>query len=418
MTILTQEAKLLLRRAKPKIIAITGSVGKTGTKDAIYTVLKGTIHVRKSDKSYNSELGVPLTILDLESGFNNPISWFKNIFFGFITALFPGHYPQVLILELGVDRPGDMKKLTVWIKPDIVVLTRLPEVPVHVEFFSGPEEVVAEKLLLVKALKADGKLVFNHDDEQVRQEALNLLQEPIGYSRYSLSAYTAAGDITVYEGGMPVGTEFTLTHSGKAVLVRISGALGIQHAYNAAAAAAVGSLFAISLKVAAGRLKEHEPPPGRMRIIMGLKDSVIIDDTYNSSPVAAKRALETLKEITGFKRKIVVFGDMMELGTYSDEEHEQVGELIAGIAGGLFTIGRQSHQVAQKAMEYGLSEKMIWQYDDTRQAGKDLELLLTEGDIVLVKGSQSIRAEQVVEEVMATPEAAETLLVRQEPFWQ
>ena len=135
-----------------------------------------------------------------------------------------------------------------------------------------------------------------------------------------------------------MGTEFTLTHGSKAVLVRISGALGIQHAYNAAAAAAVGSLFALPLEVAAERLKEHEPAPGRMRIIMGLKDSVIIDDTYNSSPVAAKRALETLKEITGFKRKIVVFGDMMELGDYSDEAHKEVGELIASVADGLFTI--------------------------------------------------------------------------------
>ena len=108
----------------------------------------------------------------------------------------------------------------------------------------------------------------------------------------------------------------------------------------------------------------------------------------------------------------------MELGDYSDEAHEQVGELVASVADGLFTIGQQSHQVAQKAMEHGLSEKMIWQYDDTRQAGKDLELLLADGDIVLVKGSQSVRAEQVVEEVMATPEDAEVLLVRQEAAWQ
>ena len=416
--ILTLEAKLLLWRKKPKIIAVVGSVGKTSTKDAIYAVLKDTVKVRRSSKSYNSDIGVPLTVLGLKSGWDKPLSWLKNILSGLTKALFANHYPEVLILELGVDRPGDMKKLTAWIKPDIVVLTRLPEVPVHVEFFATPEDVIAEKLLILEALKVDGKLVFNRDDERVREAALETRQKSISYSRYSFSDFTAAGDTILYDGGVPLGTEFNLTHNNQAVLTIINGTLGVQHAYVAAAAAAVGSLFDISLEVVSERLKLHRPPPGRMRIIDGLKNTLIIDDTYNSSPVAARRALQTLKEITGFKRKIVVFGDVMELGEYSDDEHQKLGEMVAGIADGLFTIGERSHQVAARALECGLSEKMIWQYDNSRQAGKDLELFLNEEDIVLVKGSQSIRAEEVVKEVMAEPEKAEELLVRQEQVWQ
>ena len=416
--IIALEAKLILWRKKPKIIAIVGSVGKTSTKDAIYTVLKNTASVRKSSKSYNSEIGVPLTVLGLKSGFDKPLSWLKNILTGMARALFAKHYPEVLILELGVDRPGDMQKLATWIKPDVVVLTRLPEVPVHVEFFATPEDVIAEKLLILKALKIDGKLVFNRDDERIRRAALEVRQQSISYSRYSFSDFIAGGDTIIYEGGIPIGTEFSLTHNNQAVLTMINGALGVQHAYVAAAAAAIGSLFGVSLEAVSAGLKEHRPPPGRMRIIEGLKSSLIIDDTYNSSPVAARRALQTLKEITGFKRKIVVFGDMMELGEYSDDEHQKLGEMVAGVADCLFTIGERSRQVATKALECGLSEKMIWQYDNSRRAGKDLELFLDKDDIVLVKGSQSIRAEEVVKEVMVEPDKAEELLVRQEQVWQ
>ena len=134
VNILTFEAKLLLRRAKPKIIAVTGNVGKTSTKDAIYEVLRNHVHARKSEKSFNSELGVPLSVLGLDNAWSNPLLWIKNLVDGLILALFPANYPKFLVLEMGVDRPGDMKALTDWITPDVVVITRLPEVPVHVEY--------------------------------------------------------------------------------------------------------------------------------------------------------------------------------------------------------------------------------------------------------------------------------------------
>ena len=129
---LTFEAQVLLKRTRPKIVAITGSVGKTSTKDAVYAVLKEHVHARKSEKSFNSDIGVALTVLGLSNGWNNPFLWVKNIFDGALHALFQSNYPKVLILEMGVDRKGDMKRLTQWIKPDVVVVTRLPDVPVHV----------------------------------------------------------------------------------------------------------------------------------------------------------------------------------------------------------------------------------------------------------------------------------------------
>jgi len=149
--IITLEAKLVLLRYRPKIVGITGSMGKTSTKDAIAIVLGQKFFIRKSVKSYNSELGVPLIILGAESGWLNPFIWFLNILKGakLIFALKKIKYPQWLVLEMGVERPKDMQKLASLIKPDIVVFTAIAEIPPHVEFFASPEDLVREKMKIL-----------------------------------------------------------------------------------------------------------------------------------------------------------------------------------------------------------------------------------------------------------------------------
>ncbi len=418
VTILTFEAKILLRRTHPQIIAVTGSVGKTSIKDAIYEVFKGRTHVRKSEKSFNSEIGVPLSVLGLPNAWNNPFLWLKNIVEGAMLAIHPSEYPKILILEMGVDRPGDMDKLTAWIRPDVVVLTRLPDVPVHVEFFDSPEAVTQEKEKLVHALKPDGVLVFNQDDEKVAAIAETTFQRSIGYSRYSLSPYTASADKIVYEDGHAVGFEFMLTHLDRAVLMRVNGSLGVQHAYNYAAAAAVASVFSIDIEMVADALHAYMPPPGRMRLISGIKDSLIIDDTYNSSPIASERSLATLGELKGVKRRIAVLGDMMELGQFSIREHERIGRLVPRTVDVLVTIGVRARGFSKGAVEAGMDPKNILEFDNAETAGKELQNFIKAGDVLLVKGSQSIRAERFVEELMAHPEDAENQLVRQDASWK
>jgi UDP-N-acetylmuramoyl-tripeptide--D-alanyl-D-alanine ligase len=275
VSIITFEAKILLKRTKPQIIAITGSVGKTSVKDVVYEVLKDKLHVRKSDKSYNSEIGVPLSVLGLPNAWSNPFLWLKNILDGLILMIHPGKYPKLLILEMGVDRPGDMDNLTSWIKPDVVVLTRLPDVPVHVEFFDSPEEVITEKKKLVEALNPEGVLVYNQDDQTIVEVAEGVRQQSIGFSRYSNAPFMASSDVVLYENGMARGFSFKLTHIDEHVDIEVEGSLGVQHAYNFAAAAAVGSLFDVSIEDTAKALREHTPPAGRMRLIKGLKDTVM-----------------------------------------------------------------------------------------------------------------------------------------------
>lgn len=415
--IITLEAKILLRRKKPTIVAVTGSVGKTSVKDAVYAVLKDHVHTRKSQKSFNSEIGVPLSVLGLNNGWNNPIVWIKNIFDGAFTAFFASEYPDVLVLEVGVDRPGDMDRLTQWLTPDIVVLTRLPEVPVHVEYFDTPEDVIAEKMQLVHALKDDGILIYNNDDEKIRKEIEGVRQQSFGFSRYSPSHFNTCGDHIMYKEGKAVGVECVLEHIGEEVILQVYGSLGVQHAYNYAAAVAVGTQFDVLMFDAATALSTHTPPKGRMRIIEGVLDTLILDDTYNSSPVAVEYALQTVKELKKVGRKIVVLGDMLELGRYSTREHEHIGELTAASADILITIGPRSRKIAEGALEHGMSEKVIFQYDDIGRAGEELLQMIQPNDVILVKASQSVRAEKIVKRLMKEPEKAPELLARQDAAW-
>ena len=158
-----------------------------------------------------------------------------------------------------------------------------------------------------------------------------------------------------------------------------------------------------------------------MRIIRGANGSTVIDDTYNSSPAAAFAALDTLKEVKVPEggRRIAILGDMLELGKYSADAHRQLGARAADAADLLLTIGFRSRAVAEGALDAGLPESLIRQYEhsESRRAGQELREELREGDVVLVKGSQAMRMERAVEELMADPEQAADLLVRQEPEW-
>src|SRR3989344_687723 len=149
IAVLTGEARLMLKKHQPFIIAVTGSVGKTTTKDAIFQVLKDTGSVRKSEKSFNSELGVPLTILDLPNAWHDPLGWTRVLAIGCWRALFLREYPKTLVLEVGAQYPGDIKRIARWLCPDIAIITRLPERPTHAEYFASPDEVKKEKAELL-----------------------------------------------------------------------------------------------------------------------------------------------------------------------------------------------------------------------------------------------------------------------------
>lgn len=421
VAILTWEAQFLLKRKNPKIIAVTGSAGKTTTKDAIFCVLsENGRFVRKSEKSYNSELGVPLTILGLESGWGSPVRWLLNIVKGFLAAISREPYPDWLVLEVGADRPGDIRTIAKWLRPDVAVITSIPDIPVHVEFFNSPHALAQEKKRLAEHLKHDGILIINGDDMHTQKilEEYRSISTSFGFS--GENAFVASDVGIQYQDKHPVGMHFYSEHSGSRIEVSVFGALGKPRVYSALAALAVAEVAGVAQEAAAEALAKWAPPPGRMRLLNGIRDSVLIDDTYNSSPAAAISALDTLKELKGFKKKIVIFGDMLELGRFSSEAHKQVGEHAKKCADLFITVGFRAKTMSEAALDIGMPEEKLRQYDqgESVRAGKEIESELGPDIVVLIKGSQSMRMEKTVFELMQEPMKAEKLLVRMEPDWK
>jgi UDP-N-acetylmuramoyl-tripeptide--D-alanyl-D-alanine ligase len=418
VTVLTWQARVILKKYKPKIAAVTGSVGKTSTKDAIYSVLSEFFFVRKSQKSYNSEIGVPLAILGRPNAWGNVFQWLKNVYEGFALIFLPNKYPEWLVLEIGADRPGDIQKIADWVKPDIAVMTRLSQVPVHVEFFRSVSEVILEKSFLIRSLKYDGTVILNSDDEDVLAFQGLVESKKILYGTKNPAQVSGNNFKIEYgENREPRGISFTALYDNESAEVFIKGSLGIQQMYPALAAISVGVSLNLSFKKMAKILEEYNSPPGRMKLMKGIKNSVIIDDSYNSSPVALEEALKALKLLKVKGKKIAILGDMLELGIHSTGAHKKAGEQVARAADVLITSGIRARFFAEGALTTGMPENNIFQFDDSRDAGKFSETLIEEGDVILIKGSQSSRMERAVEEIMAQPENKTKLLVRQEKEW-
>ncbi len=419
--LLMWEARLVLKKYKPRIIAVTGNAGKTSTKDAIFAALSGSVHVRKSDKSFNSEIGVPLTVLGCKNAWSSPMGWLKNLASGLGLIIFTRDYPSWLVLEVGADKPGDISRLAKMIRPDIAVITSIPDVPVHVEFFPSPDDLAKEKRELAVHMKSSGTLVINGDEPRTQAVHKEFEERAVSYGFEGHNDYRASSDSYAYVDGTVQGLEFRMHRKGApdAVPVVILGALGRPRIYSALAALVVADKVGVSEARAVQGLAAWSPPPGRMRIVRGLKGALIIDDTYNSSPLAAKAALDTLIDLPKAKKRIAVLGDMLELGKFSVEAHKEMGKKAAECATHLVTIGFRARAIAESAMDNGMSEKKIRQYEhgEAARAGKELESDMGPGTVVLVKGSQSMRMERTVLEIMAEPDRAAELLVRQEEEW-
>ncbi len=423
--ILRAEAKLALKRHRPKIIAVTGSVGKTSTKDAVAAAISEGNSVRKSEKSFNSEIGIPLTILGLSNPWNNPFKWMSAILRGLASAL-SANYPEILVLEVGADQPKDISSLSSWIKTNIIVFTQFADVPVHISNFSSRESMLEEKLSLLDTLEKEGTVVMNADDDEfVRaiEEKLSKRNESLHIVTYGLMppaniVGSNASFLTDKKGGIG-GFTFKIENEGNILPLEISGVVGDQHIYPSLAGFAVAKTFGINPVDILDGLNKTIRQPGRMRILDGIKDSIIIDDSYNSSPVATERALDTLERIPVRGKRIAVLGDMLELGSHTEKAHKEAGARAAKFCDLLVAVGQFAPHMAEGALIAGMSESKILQFETSPKAGKYLEQLIGEGDVILVKGSQGkLRMEKAVLEIMARPEKKAELLVRQEKEWQ
>lgn len=420
ISILIWEARATLWRHKPRIIAITGNVGKTSTKDAVYAVISQAFKARKSKKSFNSEIGLPLTILGLENAWSSAKGWVKNLIEGFAIAFFGKEYPQWLVLEIGADHPKDIEKVTKWLHPDITVLTRMSDVPVHVEYFKDASAVLREKMFLAKALKKDGTLVVNGDDPHFIEAVKEIDRKKIFYGTTpGASVEILETEIMYTDGPVPLPRgQYAIMRMGETeARIELCDILGNHIMYPIAAACSVATVLGIQSNIPLA-FCDFETPKGRMRIVPGISSSVIIDDTYNSSPLACREALRTIASLSLRGKKIAALGDMKELGENAEKAHLEIGKLAGETLHTLVTVGEMARLIAEGARKAGMATDRIYERKDSKEAGKVLFEILRAGDAVLVKGSQSMRMERAVEMVLADPGKASDLLVRQEKEWK
>ncbi|MDP3764489.1 MAG: Mur ligase family protein [bacterium] len=399
----------ILAKYKPKVVVITGSVGKSSAKEAIKTVLEYSFpkKVRANEKNLNTEIGVPLTIIGGIDAKNNVILWFKNFYKALKLIFSNAKYPQMLVLEMAADKPNDIVYLTSFIYSDIAVITAIGEMPVHLEFFPERDEYISEKVNVLKSLKPNGLAILNYDDLSVRE-----LRDRVPTGRQRIYYGFQAGaeiELSDFVYNLPTkpeeikdsGMEFKIEDKniGKVESFKVSKTIGLPTLYAVLAATAVGRAFDVSLKDISKALEKFSPPEHRLEILKGIKDTIIIDDSYNSSPLACEAALELLSKFKK-NRKITVLGSMKELGINMEEGHRMIGKKAAKIAKILFFVGDEMLFAKEEAekQKKKLGENLFW-FKTSNEAIETVKNILQKDDVVLIKASRSVKMETIVEEV-------------------
>jgi UDP-N-acetylmuramoyl-tripeptide--D-alanyl-D-alanine ligase len=350
------------------VIAVTGSNGKTTTKELAAGVLATRWNVLRPEKSFNNQWGLPLTLLQLG----------------------PEH--QAAVLEIGTNARGEIAALAALAAPTVAIVTTVAAV--HVEFLGSLDGVREEKAALVRALPADGVAVLNADDPHVAGMARETRARVVTYGRAAAAQVRATGDVVEDERGLA----FTLEAGGERQPVLL-GLAGRHNVTNALAAAAAGLALGLPLAEIARGLGAVRPVAGRC-VWRQAGDVTILDDTYNASPVSVRAALDTVAGHRRGRRVVIVLGDMLELGAITDEAHREVGRQVAALpADELVGVGRAMQATVEAARAAGLGEaRHLMTFEDTVA---HLLKRLVAGDLVLVKGSRGMRMERVVDALVA-----------------
>ena len=389
-------SRVILWHHKPFVIGITGSVGKTTTKDVIVHILKKHKTIYYTKKNYNNEIGVPMTILGIDKDIDS-IEAFVMVIVMWIKKIFSKQYPEILVVEMGVDRPGDMEYLTSIVQPDISVLTAISYA--HSEFFDDIDAIVKEKQKIVTNMKKTGVAIVNYDDKNTRSVGRYVDNHIITYGINDKAEFIASDIEVCFHKCHNTGLSFKLRYDGKVIPVRLNHVIAQHLVYAILAGLVVVVELEMNMIDVVGEIADFEGSPGRMQLLDGKNGSKIIDDTYNASPNAMSAAIKTLEE-SPYKRKIAVLGDMRELGRISKVEHEKVAEqlLSSGIRE-IFLVGVEMKFAYDKLREDNAI--VVAHFDTSNEAVEDIEDCIQSGDVILVKGSRGIYMENIVKELLS-----------------
>lgn len=360
-------ARQTRRNSSAKVIALTGSNGKTTTKEMIASCLESSFPILKTEGNMNNLIGLPLTLFKLKGD------------------------EKAVILEMGMNIAGEIKRLTEIAGPDIGLITNIEKV--HLEGLGDIEKIKNEKGELFKGVSEDGVILINQDDPRVVEVSKVFKGRKISFG-VKKEADMMAKEFRFVDSK---GIEFTSIIDGDKERFFIP-LLGKQFISNALCAIAVSKLFDIGIEKIKNALMNFKQLPMRMELISLGRGINLINDAYNANPKSMEYALETLSTLKGRGRAIAVLGSMMELGNFTEEAHRAVGELVGRLSiDFLIAIGNESAILVESAIRSGLSSGRAKIIESHYEAVFLLKKLLREGDWVLVKGSRRMAMEKIIQ---------------------
>lgn len=354
---------------KIPVVAITGSVGKTSTKDMVSSVLSQKYNVLKTAGNYNNEIGLPLTLFNLDS------------------------FHEACVLEMGMSGFDEISRLSLMAKPDVAIITNIGIS--HIEKLGSRQNILKAKMEILEGLKPDGPVILNGDDNLLsglksllnRRTVYYGIEEGVDYQAYNIQT---AGEN---------GTNFEITLGNREYRVHIP-VPGIHNVYNSLAGIAAGFELGVSPDKIIRGLEEYVPEKMRLNIISH-NNIKIINDTYNASPQSMEAAINVLQDIGGNNRTVAVLGDMLEMGEWSFKAHMDVGR-YAAVKGTdiIVAVGENGKNIARGAVDAGIDSSAVHCFNNNDEAYSFLKGLLTDGDTILVKGSRGMRMEKIVEKLL------------------
>lgn len=353
-----RSAKKKLQRIKPRVIAITGSYGKTSTKDFLAAILSKRYKLLKTPGSFNTPMGICKVIRG---------------------ELKPEH--EIFIVEMGAKEKGNIKELCDLVRPEIGIITAIG--PQHLETFKTMENVVSTKYELIESLPVEGIAILNNDDENCRSIAGMVKGKKVlcyGINENYKKLYLKASAISTGSQGI----NFSVQNGKGGIVPCHCNVLGRHNVYNILAAATVALKCGMSLHEIAEAIKTLEPTPHRLQLIRGAGGVTVIDDAFNANPVGARMALEVLEEFRGGGKKVLVTPGLVELGKKDYEENKQLGVIAANVCDFVFLVGpKRTMPVLDGLKEAGFPEASVYVEKNLNAVTERFKSVLKAGDIVL-----------------------------------
>lgn len=417
LTFLEKTAAALIRKYKPTIICITGSVGKTSTKEAVSCALSTSFRIRKTSRNYNNDFGVPITVIGGFESEEGILSLCRMLVYGLWQLYFSSKFPEVLVVEVGAGKIGEIERIAKWLKPNIVVVTNLPHFPSHLGVFGSKEMLIREKKFIVDAMNKQGKLIIDKDEanaEHFYDKSPGKIiffngRKFIENSNYEIT-YKDVGDYTY-----PIGFKFDVDIEQSDKRIEFNGFLGIQNVKAIGIAVTVAEqLHCEADRILLG-IQKYRPECGRLRIITEQNvDITVLDDTFNASPYAIENSVKTLLSLrkSGEQRRIAVLGDMLKLGKDAEDIHRETAIDQISKVDILVTVGN----ISGVWQEYNSNRHHLNRhFKNSLNAAYYIEKIQKEGDLILFKGGHLTRLEKAVAYLT---KCSQNNLVRQENYYK